>query len=709
MKQKNKMGKKKGPAWNFFNIKKDKTVQCKYCNLEYKHANVNKMEKHIKKCFKCPVGLKKILNRHEVDNKLCFKQVPTASKLEFSEHLSIDVDNPDESCQASQMSSTSSNSTTVSATRGSCSPLLLKTARPGTSANSSSEMPCSLSNARISKIHIDGASTLLTAFVDHMDEKSNEMLNQQLAKAIFVSGSPFSLVEHPLWIDFFKKIRPSYCLPSRFRLASTYLDAQYSEMQCEVKRQLSEAKHLHLQCDGWSNIRNESIINFVISKPQPLFVDFVMSKENKHEASYLAQQIERVMKDHGFEKFFVIIGDNAANMRAAFTLIKGKYPNILPLGCLSHLLHLLCTDILQCKSIQTFLSHAVEIVKNIKRSHHLQSMFVRIQNQEIKKNAAAISLKLPVKTRWGSYLYCFQSLKANKFALQTLAVSESQLQFELKKRLLDDEVFWVRVEKMVYILEPIVKLIICLESNCPQIHLVNKEFNNLENILVEQLPMSPLQKTDEKLILDKFKTRKEFGIGPIHLAAEILNPMMQGGDLKPPDLLDGLTFIYEVGQQMQLDSIQLKTDLVHYREKDGLWGRKILWEGLQCMSPLLWWRSLRGTSIIVEVALRILSAPVTSAATERTFSTFSWIHNKKRNRLTSERAAKLTYISYNWKLLHCDENTKCKKRKLELRNDENTSQKNLQSFSSEEDNTETDNLYNSSENSNSGISEPDSD
>ncbi|GBN46052.1 hypothetical protein AVEN_74513-1 [Araneus ventricosus] len=255
---------------------------------------------------------------------------------------------------------------------------------------------------------------------------------------------------------------------------------------------------------------------------------------------------------------------------------------------------------------------------------------------------------------------------------------------------------------MIRILKPIVKLIISLESNDPQIHLVNRQFNDLENTLSEQLPMSPLEKADEKLILHKFKRRKEFDIGPIHLAAEILNPMVQGGDLKPFDLLDGLTFIYEVGQQMKLDNIQLKTELVHYREKDGLWGRKILWEGLESMSPLLWWRSLRGTSIIVEVALRILSAPVTSAATERTFSAFSWIHSKKRNRLTSERAAKLTYVSYNRKLLHCNEETKRKKQKLDLMNKNNTTQENEeqeneQSCTSEENSMETKKLCDSSE------------
>lgn len=55
------MGKKKGPAWDFFK-EKDKGVVCKYCSKEYKQSNVNKMTKHIKKCFKCPQDLKKYLD-----------------------------------------------------------------------------------------------------------------------------------------------------------------------------------------------------------------------------------------------------------------------------------------------------------------------------------------------------------------------------------------------------------------------------------------------------------------------------------------------------------------------------------------------------------------------------------------------------------------------------------------------------------------------
>ncbi|KAH9645083.1 hypothetical protein HF086_005628 [Spodoptera exigua] len=56
-----------------------------------------------------------------------------------------------------------------------------------------------------------------------------------------------------------------------------------------------------------------------------------------------------------------------------------------------------------------------------------------------------------------------------------------------------------------------------------------------------------------------------------------------------------------------------------------------------------------------DVATNLLQAPRwlnPALATERTFSIHGNIHSLKRNRLTTERAAKLAYISYNWNLLH---------------------------------------------------------
>ncbi|GBM89229.1 hypothetical protein AVEN_18899-1 [Araneus ventricosus] len=94
--------------------------------------NVSKMEKHIKKCFKCPRWFEKVFEKDAIDNEFCFRQIPTmtsTSNLEFLKHLSFDVDDPDEPDLAREMPNTSSNNTAVSATRSSLSLSLLKTVR----------------------------------------------------------------------------------------------------------------------------------------------------------------------------------------------------------------------------------------------------------------------------------------------------------------------------------------------------------------------------------------------------------------------------------------------------------------------------------------------------------------------------------------------------------------------------------------------------
>ena len=103
--------------------------------------------------------------------------------------------------------------------------------------------------------------------------------------------------------------------------------------------------------------------------PEPRFVKFLLTDKNKHDASYLAKQIQHIMETYGPpEKYLVVIGDNAANMRAAFRLLNETFNHIVPLGCIAHLLHLLCNDILSCESVRLFMQQVTEIVKIIKNS-----------------------------------------------------------------------------------------------------------------------------------------------------------------------------------------------------------------------------------------------------------------------------------------------------------------------------------------------------
>lgn len=148
------MGKKKGPAWDFFKTK-DKGVLCKYCNKEYKVSNVNKMTKHIKKCFKCPDALKKVL-------ELDIKSKVTTGQTAINEQLQIQVSpvsmKPGPKSDSGDLSSWSSMSDiSVSGKSTHETPEFQRPTSPTTSLTSSS---------------IVGGGGLLN-FLDHMDPQMN--------------------------------------------------------------------------------------------------------------------------------------------------------------------------------------------------------------------------------------------------------------------------------------------------------------------------------------------------------------------------------------------------------------------------------------------------------------------------------------------------------------------------------------------------------
>ena len=61
------------------------------------------------------------------------------------------------------------------------------------------------------------------------------------------------------------------------------------------------------------------------------------------------------------------------------------------------------------------------------------------------------------------------------------------------------------------------------------------------------------------------------------------------------------------------------------------------------VSSTVWSKSLTGSKVsenFIEFAIRLVSAPASSASIERIFSTFAHVHNKVPNRLSVEKAQK---------------------------------------------------------------------
>lgn len=130
-------------------------------------------------------------------------------------------------------------------------------------------------------------------------------------------------------------------------------------------------------------------------------------------------------------------------------LLMEKYPNLIWVGCLAHTLHLFVNDILKIEAISQYFD------KTIKQSQILKATFEEIS----KAKNINISLSLPVKTRWGSYLKTLVNLSACKMVLQNMAVNDEETKTfskNLKQLILNDNI-WSEIEELKQLLKPIVK------------------------------------------------------------------------------------------------------------------------------------------------------------------------------------------------------------------------------------------------------------
>jgi hypothetical protein len=456
---------------------------------------------------------------------------------------------------------------------------------------------------------------------------------------------PLSIFEHPLWIEAFHVLKPDYKPPSRKILSTTLLEEEYKEMKTVVSKKIDQAKVLHLAVDGWTNVRKDSIINIMIYTPTPFFHTSIDTETNRHTGEYLAEKISETMDEIGSEKFLGIISDNAANMKKCGKLLADKYETTTWIGCLAHTLNLLIADLLKMPEVHEVFKMVVDIVKCVLKSNIFCAEFKKIATDKLLN----VTLVLPVKTRWGSYSHCLENFLKSKEILQTMVINENNREMQKFKSELLEGNTWSIIEKQINLFKPIVKWIFKLEGDACTIHLVQRALEEVESILISDAAKQIFSDEHYSSVLQKFKERKQNCLKPVHLAAVILDPKNQGTSLNSEEHLDGCSAILDIAE---CDAQTILIELSDYKCRNGLFEKEFVWQTAQSIEPIAWWQSLYPNCLLGKVALKILTVPATSASVERSFSTFSNIHTKKRNRLQTERCMKICYISHNWKLLH---------------------------------------------------------
>jgi len=506
---------------------------------------------------------------------------------------------------------------------------------------------------------------------------------ETLALHYYVTGTAFQRVEEKNLARALHMLRPDVILPDRHKLAGPLLDKCYNKLKKNQDCYLtSPSSCVCLITDGWSNIKNEPIVNYMATSPdKTVFLESVATGAQGHTSQWIADDIERVIAKYKNTNFAGVVTDNTSANKGAWDILKSKHPTMFFHGCVSHGLHLMVRDIFSATKMkksgqleptyptgypfEEMLQLALDckdIVKFFNNHHAMKAKLKQMQQAE-----KLIALALPAPTRWGTLQQCFKSVLDSERIIYTIVnernfvvgtLKQKQDRQNLKDIIVKDE-FVSNLQKALKILQPIDALIVKFQGDNVPVSEVVTAFNQLPTKFAEMT--DTLTSAEITYLQEVASNRFKLIYGYAHGIGYLLDPRFTGDGLPDDnrrDLEDVLVSIPDndsseatEDRKMMLFDQFTKYVISSLREKNEKTIRFKMLESRR-KTPLQYWLS-DGNSWpeLQKIALRVFSMSASTAASERNFSTFGFIHSKHRNCLSDDSVRKLVFIKTNYNAL----------------------------------------------------------
>ena len=511
-----------------------------------------------------------------------------------------------------------------------------------------------------------------------MTKQEKKNLEKNLALHYYITGSSFQRIEQPHLKLAFQCCRPDMELPDRKKLAGSLLEDTYREMKSRIDHHLSAgASEICLTSDAWTNTSNDPVVNYMaVSSETSLFLESVCTGEQGHTADWISNDLKRVMSK--LPAVSGAITDNTTTNKKAWRILQGEFPGKFFHGCVSHGLHLLVKDILAptktkkdgsneatypvgypFEHMLLFVEECQEIVKFFHNHHVVKAKLNHLQQQSNTK-----VLVSPAPTRWGSIQGCLQSILENEPHLHVMVsardfVSGNAKQREKRqsiKNTITASELVINLEKALEILAPIDALIKFFQSDRVPLSDVYDAFVRLKRDVDDIKGVTEMERNYLRSLI---KQRHKFMYGDAHGIAYLLDPRYLGEymeDYNFKEALEETIFAWngdnptiaadEKKQEMALEY----THFVIYA-KEMKASNSIRYQILENRSKTIYqYWSVEGARWpnLQKLSLRVFSMAASSAASERAFSTFGFVHSKLRNRLGGDKVEKLVYIKSNY-------------------------------------------------------------
>eukprot|EP00253_Pinus_taeda_P021475 PITA_21475 len=439
-----------------------------------------------------------------------------------------------------------------------------------------------------------------------------------------------------------------YRSPGYDKARTVGLDNEKAKISHSLNRMTSAwTEHgVSIVSDGWTNVKGKPLISVLaVSVNGSIFLTAHDYSDKFKTAINIAEALLETIDRIGPYNVIQVITDNAANCRAAGAIIEDKYTNIFWSGCLVHTLNLLLHDIVKNKNEQyqwigDLYKKGKKMIKLITNHSNTHGLFRSHSRLELFKIA---------KTRFGSY-YLKRLLKVRESMASMVSSPHWQVLkeratnaadrggFEMVEEVALDGQFWTSMDTMLGQIKDVV------HNRDPNLY---------------------------KLIHDCVCERWNRLNLPLHCLAYILTPKYYstswlgqpaagGGFRTKPHLDPEVTRGYlEALEKLVPDREEctaVRLEIATYFSGTGLYGNFHAMDDRDRFDTLTWWETYGGHGLLPKLAKKVLSQVVNTSSAERCWSTYSYIHNVKRNRLNENRAESLVYVHYNLRLLshYCD-------------------------------------------------------
>ena len=436
-----------------------------------------------------------------------------------------------------------------------------------------------------------------------------------------------------------------------------------------------------LVSDGRKDISGRPLINFVdCSLVGDIFlgVDDMSGREKNADnlADGLASRIDSAPDGH----YALLLLDSASACVKARKLldtspkyidqetVQSKYAHIIKGSCGAHTMDLFIEDVCKMPWAVDLCTKMKRIVNTMYGSDCLRHQYMNVEGGK--------RLSKFVDTRFGTLKLVAEDLKLNRHQIGRTLQSSSWTKWagtrhsrstgDMDADKTNQQVaaiihhnvfspdFWSAIDNFIDILADAYTILRLCDSNVPPNHEIFKRMSTAKSKL-ESDP-STFGRTESEMhhICERFDQRWELMHNKLHSVGFVLGP--QNHHLNTwsgctwTETIEYIKLIYGRNSPKAMSA---QMQLLNYKRKTGLFAVDGLFEIAVDVSPTAWWELHGGDAPeLRHIAVRALSQLAGVGAAERNWKVFTFIHDRRRNRLSKERAEKLVRCHYNIRILN---------------------------------------------------------